>query len=96
MTTTTRALCRHADAIPVESVVTGDTLAYLCPTCSAQLPASFGAELEELRARMARQDACDHTREITDITVWGAGVVASLCQDCGKNLTPCTAGGSDR
>ncbi len=32
--------CAHTDAVPVESVVTGDTLAWLCPGCDTQLPAN--------------------------------------------------------
>jgi len=31
--------CTHAQAVPVESVVTGQVLAALCPVCDAQLPA---------------------------------------------------------
>ncbi|GAA0402902.1 hypothetical protein GCM10009530_63590 [Microbispora corallina] len=33
--------CSHPAAVPVESVVTGQILAALCPTCGAQLPAGF-------------------------------------------------------
>ncbi|MGP4092973.1 hypothetical protein [Nonomuraea sp. KM90] len=33
--------CAHAEAVPVESVVTGEVLAALCPDCDAQLPAEF-------------------------------------------------------
>lgn len=33
--------CSHASAMPVESVVTGEVLAALCPACDAQLPAEF-------------------------------------------------------
>lgn len=31
--------CRHAEIVPVESIVTGETLARLCRTCDEQLPA---------------------------------------------------------
>ncbi|MFI7630244.1 hypothetical protein [Microbispora rosea] len=31
--------CTHAAAVPVESAVTGQVLAALCPACDAQLPA---------------------------------------------------------
>lgn len=34
-----RPTCTHALAVPVESVVTGQVLAALCPACDAQLPA---------------------------------------------------------
>lgn len=30
--------CRHVRAVPVESVVTGELLAALCPDCDEQLP----------------------------------------------------------
>ncbi|MGR6922597.1 hypothetical protein ACU635_50800 [[Actinomadura] parvosata] len=33
--------CSHAGAVPVESVVTGEVLAALCPDCDVQLPAEF-------------------------------------------------------
>lgn len=33
--------CAHAGAVPVESVVTGEVLAALCPACDAQLPTEF-------------------------------------------------------
>lgn len=32
-----RRTCRHRKALPVESVVTGETLARLCPDCGTQL-----------------------------------------------------------
>jgi len=35
--------CLHAEVIPVESIVTGETLAHLCLTCDEQLPAPQGA-----------------------------------------------------
>jgi hypothetical protein len=31
--------CAHSNAVPVESVVTGELLARLCPDCDEQLPA---------------------------------------------------------
>lgn len=33
-----RGLCRHLEAIPVESIVDGVTVAHLCTTCGTQLP----------------------------------------------------------
>lgn len=33
--------CEHPDAVPVESVVDGSTVAWLCPGCDAQLPATW-------------------------------------------------------
>jgi hypothetical protein len=32
--------CQHSNAVPVESVVTGEVLARLCPDCDQQLSAS--------------------------------------------------------
>lgn len=34
-----RGPCRHTEIIPVDSIVTGETLARLCVTCDMQLPA---------------------------------------------------------
>ncbi|MEV2277835.1 hypothetical protein AB0I72_19845 [Nocardiopsis sp. NPDC049922] len=80
--------CRHEAAVPVDSVVTGTTLAYLCPDCGTQLPDDFGAELAARRALTARQAACPHTQETADITQWGGSTIARLCQTCGKTLSP--------
>jgi hypothetical protein len=33
--------CPHANAVPVESVVTGELLARLCPDCDQQLSAGY-------------------------------------------------------
>lgn len=33
--------CWHADAVPVESSVTGEILAALCPDCGRQLPVAW-------------------------------------------------------
>jgi len=33
------AVCAHDESVPVDSVVTGEILAYWCPTCETQLPA---------------------------------------------------------
>lgn len=33
--------CSHARAVPVDSAVTGELLAALCPDCDEQLPADF-------------------------------------------------------
>ncbi|MBV2364240.1 hypothetical protein [Streptomonospora nanhaiensis] len=40
-----RLACRHEDAVPVESVVDGATLAWLCPGCDAQLEANWQGAL---------------------------------------------------
>ena len=37
----TRLGCDHAAAVPVESIVTGEILAALCPACGEQLTAAF-------------------------------------------------------
>jgi predicted RNA-binding Zn-ribbon protein involved in translation (DUF1610 family) len=80
--------CGHEAAFPVDSVVTGTTVAYLCPTCGTQLPEDFGVELVARRAHAARQAACPHTQETADITQWGGGTIARLCKACGKTLPP--------
>ena len=49
--------CAHEAAVPVESTVTGEVLAYWCPTCQAQL----GPE-QPLAAAVAAMSAveCSH------------------------------------
>jgi hypothetical protein len=37
----TIATCRHDEKVPVESVVDGLVLAYLCPDCDRQFPAEW-------------------------------------------------------
>jgi hypothetical protein len=90
--TATRAPCEHTDALPVESAVTGTTLAYLCPTCDAQLPADFGMELTARRAAQARQEACSH-EEAIEITSWGKRLVRWACARCGITLPRHAEGG---
>jgi hypothetical protein len=60
----------HTSAIPVESVVTGDVLAALCPACDAQLPAEFLA--------------CPHDNVI-EITSWGEPPGRGICNGCGAS-----------
>ncbi len=60
--------CTHANAIPVESTITGETLAALCPDCDTQLPPGF---LD-----------CTHD-DIIDITSLGEPPGRQLCQRCG-------------
>jgi hypothetical protein len=33
--------CAHPDAIPVDLLLTGETVAWLCPACGTQLPAGW-------------------------------------------------------
>jgi hypothetical protein len=35
--------CAHPEAVPVDLPVTGETVAWLCPQCDAQLPAEWKA-----------------------------------------------------
>jgi hypothetical protein len=34
-------LCAHPDAVPVDLLVTGETVAWLCPQCDTRLPAGW-------------------------------------------------------
>lgn len=34
--------CNHPDAVPVELLLTGEVVAWLCPDCDRQLPAGWG------------------------------------------------------
>ncbi|MEV1245130.1 hypothetical protein [Nonomuraea sp. NPDC049750] len=60
--------CAHASAVPVESVVTGEVLAALCPGCDTQLPAAFLA--------------CSH-ENVIDITNLSEPPGQGICNDCG-------------
>lgn len=60
--------CSHSGAVPVDSVVTGEVLAALCPACDAQLPAEFLA--------------CPHEDAI-EITELGEVPGRSICNGCG-------------
>ncbi|MEV0993435.1 hypothetical protein [Nonomuraea sp. NPDC050202] len=60
--------CDHAQAVPVESVVTGEILAALCPGCDQQLPAEFLG--------------CPHDNAI-DITNLAELPGQRICNDCG-------------
>lgn len=40
-----KTACRHFGAIPVESCVTGETVAILCTDCDEQLPAEWNPRL---------------------------------------------------
>jgi hypothetical protein len=33
--------CAHPATVPVETVLTGELVAWLCPGCDSQLPAAF-------------------------------------------------------
>lgn len=61
-------MCPHADAVPVESTVTGQVLAALCPDCDTQLPAEFLT--------------CPH-ENVIDITNMGEPPGQGICNDCG-------------
>ncbi|MCW2768184.1 MAG: hypothetical protein JWO11_4143 [Nocardioides sp.] len=60
--------CDHAGAVPVESVITGETLAALCPGCDVQLPAEF--------------IGCPHANVI-DAPTLGEPPGRRSCNDCG-------------
>jgi hypothetical protein len=55
--------CNHLETIPVESMVTGDTVAYLCLTCDAQLEAGSQAapDIDQLDALIS---AYERTRDL--------------------------------
>lgn len=61
-------ICAHAAAVPVESTVTGEILATLCPACSTQLPARFLG--------------CPHNQTI-EVTSMGDRGQQRHCLDCG-------------
>jgi hypothetical protein len=60
--------CDHTQAVPVESVVTGEILAALCPGCDQQLPAAFLG--------------CTHDNAI-DIPSFAEPPGRQICNDCG-------------
>jgi hypothetical protein len=62
--------CAHEEAVPVESAVTGEVLAALCPGCDAQLPAEFLT--------------CPHDNVI-EITTLGEPPGRGICNDCGTS-----------
>lgn len=62
--------CAHEGAVPVESAVTGEVLAALCPGCDAQLPAAFLT--------------CPHDNVI-EITTFGEPPGRGICNDCGTS-----------
>jgi hypothetical protein len=39
--------CAHPDAVPVELLLTGERVAWLCPGCDTQLPADYWISLAE-------------------------------------------------
>lgn len=60
--------CAHPDAVPIESVITGETVAALCPDCDADLPAAWLT--------------CAH-QETIDISGLGERRGRALCNGCG-------------
>lgn len=66
MTPPTR--CTHTSAVPVESTVTGDVLAALCPDCGVQLPAEFLT--------------CPH-ENVIDTPALNQRSGLGICNDCG-------------
>lgn len=62
--------CSHASAVPVESVVTEEVLAALCPDCDVQLSAEFLT--------------CPH-ENVIDITSLGEVPGCGICNDCGTS-----------
>jgi hypothetical protein len=41
--------CTHPRALPVEAILTGDRVAWLCPDCDVQLPADWRNPLDALK-----------------------------------------------
>lgn len=64
------ARCDHANAVPVESAVTRETLAALCPDCDQQLPAEFLG---------CPHDSFIDTPLFSEPPGWG------ICNDCGTS-----------
>lgn len=76
--------CSHPNPTTVDATH-GETLAYLCPDCDTQLPASFSDEIARRRELQARQETCVHnaTKYFTD----GLGqIIVHRCSDCLKAL----------
>lgn len=64
--------CAHAEAVPVESVVTGEVLAALCPGCDVQLPAEFLT--------------CPH-ENVIDTPALNQRPGLGICNDCGVSAS---------
>lgn len=62
--------CAHAGAVPVESIVTGEVLAALCPDCGEQLSAEFLT--------------CPHA-DVIDIVALGELPGQGICNGCGTS-----------
>lgn len=63
----TAVRCAHRRAVPVESTVTGETVAALCPDCDVQLPPGFLG--------------CPHDNAI-DTPTMGHPPGLQICNDC--------------
>ncbi|MEV7805015.1 hypothetical protein AB0O28_18900 [Microbispora sp. NPDC088329] len=61
--------CDHSAAVPVESIVTGEVLAALCPACDTQLPAEFLG--------------CPHENTIEITSLGEVPGTRHVCIDCG-------------
>lgn len=78
--------CSHADAVPVDSCVTGETLAWLCPPpCDQRLPMEWGEVLADRQATREFRAACTHD-EVTDITALGEFRRHGVCCRCGQSM----------
>lgn len=79
--------CPHDDAVPVESCVTGETLAWLCPPpCGQGLPPEWGEVLARRQAEREFRAACTH-EDVLDITSLGDRSRWGLCRRCGQAMT---------
>ena len=70
--------CDHAQAVPVESAVTGEVLAALCPGCDTRLPARFLT--------------CDHPSSVDVSSLGDLPGSHELCLSCGVTRSTITAG----
>lgn len=77
--------CRHDDAVPVDLLTTGETVAYLCPNCRTQLPTDFGDVLQRRRDTAAFRAACTHT-DVCEVTTHGDTRGRGVCTRCGQSM----------
>lgn len=92
----TQSSCSHPAAVPVDLLLTGERVAWICPDCNAELPAGW-----KLTAKVtAAPSVCECPDETRD-TVWvhvpeRATWVASYCAACGRGTGTITSTGSGR
>jgi hypothetical protein len=76
--------CPHTEAVPVDSCVTGETLAWLCPPpCDQRLPVEWGEVLADRQATKEFRAACTHD-DVTDVTNLGQLRRHGVCCRCGQ------------